>query len=467
MSFKLPKDFFLGAAMSGPQTEGAYKKDGKISNIWDLWSDQNITDFHNSVGSYVGNNFYEKYDEDFKLLKDLQLDSVRTSIQWSRLLDEDENINPQGVEFYNKVIESAEDNGIELFMNLYHFDIPEYLFAKGGWENRETVEAYANYARKAFETFGKKIKYWFTFNEPIVEPDQRYRHGVWYPCLKDAKRGMNVQYNISLAHCLGVAEFYKAKEKGLLHEDAKIGLINCFAPPYTKENPSEADLEAVRIEDGINNRWWLEIAANGRLPKDVFDKLEEVDMLPEMRPGDEEIIKLGKVDWLGFNYYHPSRLQAPKAQFDQNGHYKFSDPYVWKDAKMNVYRGWEIYPEGIYDFGMKMKEEYPELQFFISENGMGVEHESRFRNDEGQIQDDYRIEFVTEHLDWIAKSIEDGAKCKGYHYWGLIDNWSWANAYKNRYGFVEVELDNKYNRKLKKSAYWLKDMIKNGKTDIK
>lgn len=463
MSFKLPKDFFFGAAMSGPQTEGAYNKGGKIRNVWDMWSDDNISDFHNRVGSYVGNNFYEKYEEDFESFKDLNLDSVRTSMQWSRLLDEEENINVEGVEFYNNVIQSAKNNGIELFMNLYHFDMPEYLYRRGGWENRETVEAYANYAKVAFETFGKDIKYWFTFNEPIVEPDQRYRHGVWFPFLTDAKRGMNVQYNISLAHCLAVGEFYKAKEKGLLHEEAKIGLINCFAPPYTKENPSEADLEALRMEDGINNRWWLDIAANGKLPEDVFETLKEVDMLPDMRAGDEEIIKLGKVDWLGFNYYHPSRIQAPIKQYDENGHYKFSDPYVWKDAKMNVHRGWEIYPKGIYDFGMKMKNEYPHLKFYISENGMGVENEAKFKGDNGEIQDDYRIEFVTEHLEWIAKSIEDGAQCLGYHYWGLIDNWSWSNAFKNRYGFIEVDLTNQYKRIYKKSAYWIKEVIKNNK----
>lgn len=126
---------------------------------------------------------------------------------------------------------------------------------------------------------------------------------------------------------------------------------------------------------------------------------------------------------------------------------------------MNVYRGWEIYPKGIYDFGMKMKEEYPQLKFFISENGMGVEHEDRFRDASGVIQDDYRIEFVKEHLEWIQKAVRDGAQCMGYHYWGLIDNWSWNNAYKNRYGMVEVDLMDNYQRKPKKSAKWLQEVI--------
>ena len=167
MELRLPKDFFMGAAMSGPQTEGAYRTGGKLENIWDTWSDLSISDFYNKVGSYVGNNFYEKYEEDIKLFKSLGLDSFRTSIQWSRLMDQDQKLNPEGDDFYHKVCACAKEQRIELFMNLYHFDMPAYLFRKGGWENREVVEAYATYARTAFREFGKEITYWFTFNERL------------------------------------------------------------------------------------------------------------------------------------------------------------------------------------------------------------------------------------------------------------------------------------------------------------
>ena len=248
------------------------------------------------VGSYVGNNFYEKYEEDIKLLKSLHLDSFRTSIQWTRLMDQDQKLNPLGAAFYHKVCACARENQIELFMNLYHFDMPAYLFRKGGWTNREVVEAYVTYARTAFREFGKEIRYWFTFNEPIVEPDQEYRHGAWYPFIKDARQGMQVQYHISLAHSLAVREFNKAKEEGFLLPDAQIGLINAFAPPYTKENPTPDDLEAVRMTDGIQNRWWLDLCMSGTLPGDVLDTLAEHGLAPEMRPGDEEILKCGRVD---------------------------------------------------------------------------------------------------------------------------------------------------------------------------
>ena len=136
------------------------------------------------------------------------------------------------------------------------------------------------------------------------------------------------------------------------------------------------------------------------------------------RPGDEAILAQGKVDWLGFNYYQPTRVQAPDSKFDENGLPCISKPYIWPERKMNVYRGWEIYPKGIYDFGMKIKKECPDLPFFISENGMGVEGEEKYMDENGTVQDDYRIEFVRDHLEWIAKAIEDGANCLGYHYWG-------------------------------------------------
>lgn len=454
-TYKLPDDFFFGAAMSGPQTEGHWRDGGKLENLWDTWSNLRIEDFHNRVGSYAGNDFTDRRHDDLVLLKSLGLTSVRTSIQWSRLLDEDGNINPEGEKYYHELFADAHEVGIEMFVNLYHFDMPTYLFRRGGWENREVVEAYAHYAGKAFRAFGKEIRYWFTFNEPIVEPDQRYTNGVWYPFIRNYARARAVQYNISLAHALAVREYRAAKEEGCLLDDSRIGLINCFTPPYTRENPSAADLEAVRMTDGVCNRWWLDLVTKGELPQDVIDTLASRGIDLPARPEDKLILADGKVDWLGCNYYHPERVQAPAQDTDENGIPRFADPYVWPEAEMNKSRGWEIYPKGLYDFAMKARDEYSDLEWFVSENGIGIEREDLKKDENGVIQDDYRVDFVRRHLEWIARAIQDGAKCRGYHYWAVIDNWSWANAFKNRYGFVEVDLEDNYNRRPKKSAAWL------------
>ena len=371
-------------------------------------------------------------------------------------MDGNGRLNQAGADYYHELFAAFAKAGIDVFVNLYHFDMPAYLYDRGGWENREVVEAYANYARTAFDEFGKEIRNWFTFNEPIVEPQQRFTNAVWYPFHHDFAEARRVQYGISLAHALATHEFRLAQAVGTVRADAKIGLINCFTPPYTKENPSEADLEAVRVVDGVDNRWWLDLVTKGEFPQDILDDLDRSGIDLGQRPGDEQVIKQGPVDWLGFNYYHPARVQAPSRKVDQYGNPVFAEEYVWPDAVVNKSRGWEIYPKGVYDFAMTMRDNYPDLEWFVSENGIGIQGENANKDEKGQIQDDYRIEFVRDHLKWVAKAIEDGAKCRGYHYWAVIDNWSWSNAFKNRYGFVEVDLDDNYSRHYKKSADWLR-----------
>lgn len=457
--FELPKDFFLGAAMSGPQTEGEWRTGGRLESLWDTWSIENLGEFHNHIGSYAGNDFSKRYREDFEILRDLGLTSVRTSVQWTRLLDQDGKVNPEGVAYYRERLSAARDAGLDLMMDLYHFDMPTYLFRRGGWENREVVEAYGHFVEATLEHLGDLASSWFTFNEPIVEPEMRYQEGIWYPHFHDARRARATQYNISLAHCLGVRAFRAAQRKGHVASNVRIGLISCFTPPYTCDNPSSADLDAVRMTDGISNRWWLDLVTKGELPSDVIHTLTERGIELPTRPEDATILADGVVDWLGCNYYHPIRVQAPDRKIDEQGCPVFAAPYEWPEARMNESRGWEIYPKGIYDFGLKLRDEYPGLEFFISENGMGIEGEGSFRDPEtGVIQDNYRAEFVADHLAWIVRAIEEGARIRGYHYWAVIDNWSWANAYKNRYGFIEVDLQNDYERRPKKSAEWLRQV---------
>ena len=457
----LPDDFFFGAALSGPQTEGAWQSFGKIENIWDTWSNLALGAFYNRVGSYAGNDMTRHAQKDFELFAWLGFSSVRTSIQWSRLLDANGQLNIEGAAYYHKLFAAARKAGVEPFVNLYHFDMPTYLFCRGGWENREVVEAYVNYAAMAFAEFGQQIEHWFTFNEPIVEPEQRYEHGNWYPFYHDFSRARVVQYHISLAHALAVEAFRKAQAAGVVRADARIGLINCFTPPYTREEPTSADLEAVRMTDGLNNRWWLDLVTAGTLPQDVISTLADRGVRLPVRFGDEQILAQGKVDWLGFNYYHPARVQAPAHHTDEYGNLVFAQEYVWPEAVINKSRGWEIYPQGIYDFATTMTRDYPDLEWFVSENGIGVEEDCAERDEQGRICDGaYRVPFVRDHLAWIARAIGEGAKCRGYHYWGAIDCWSWNNAFKNRYGFVEVDLAHDYARVPKQSSDWIRKVAR-------
>jgi len=454
--YTLPEDFFFGAAMSGPQTEGRPRCGGRQESLWDTWSLERPEDFHNRVTSAGGNDFMAQYRTDLAMMHELGLNSYRTSIQWTRLLDAQGKINPQGAAWYHELFAASAEAGVECMVNLYHFDMPTALFRRGGWESREVVEAYAHYAELAFAEFGQEVSHWFTFNEPIVEPEQRYEHGAWYPFNHSFQRARTVQYHIALAHALAVEAFRRLQAAGTVRADARMGLINAFTPPYTREDPTPADLEAVRMVDGITNRWWLDLATKGCLPADVLETLAAGGVELPQRPGDAQILACGPVDWLGFNYYHPARVQAPARATDEHGSPVFADPYAWPDAVMNESRGWEIYPKGIYDFGMKMTRDYPELDWFVSENGIGIEEQDAQRDEQGRIVDPYRVAFTRDHLAWIARAIQEGARCRGYHYWGVIDCWSWNNAFKNRYGFIEVDLQRNYQRRFKQSSDWLR-----------
>lgn len=181
------------------------------------------------------------------------------------------------------------------------------------------------------------------------------------------------------------------------------------------------------------------------------------------------LIRENTVDYLGLNYYHPHRVKAP--EISPNSLTvdwmpdKYYDEYEMPGRRMNVDKGWEIYPKAIYDIAMDVKNNYGNMEWFISENGMGVSREERYINPQGTIEDDYRIQFIQEHLYWLHKAIEEGANCFGYHLWTPIDCWSWRNAYKNRYGFISNNIQTQV-KTIKKSGYWFAEVSKTNKVEI-
>ena len=194
--------------------------------------------------------------------------------------------------------------------------------------------------------------------------------------------------------------------------------------------------------------------------------LKEYDQLPACQPGDAQLIADGKIDLLGINYYQPRRVKCRDTAVNPNAPFMpewLFDYYEMPGRKMNPYRGWEIYEPGIYDIITNLRDNYGNPRCFISENGMGVENEQRFIQ-EGQVNDSYRIEFVAEHLKWLHKGISEGCHCLGYHMWTFIDNWSWLNGYKNRYGFVQLDLETQ-KRTVKKSGEWFAHTAENNGFD--
>ncbi|BFK82167.1 6-phospho-beta-glucosidase GmuD [Clostridium baratii] len=453
---KFSDDFYFGSASSATQSEGAIDVGNKGENIWDFWFKTEPHRFHNRIGTYSISTFYENYKSDIKLMKETGHNSFRMSISWSRMFKNGYGeVNKDAVQFYNNVIDELIKNGIEPFVNLFHFDMPMELQKIGGWENRKVVDYYKEYAKTCFDLFGDRVKRWFTFNEPMVHVECGYYLGYHYPCKFDPKAAVQVAYHTALANALAIKEFK------MLNTDGKIGIIINLSPCYPRSE-NKWDLKAARIADLFANKSFLDPAVKGEFTTELVEIIKKHDLMPNCTKTDLNIIKENTIDFLGVNYYQPRRVCAKankpndEAPFTPEYYY---DHYDMPGKVMNPYRGWEIYPKGIYDIAMNIKENYNNIEWMITENGMGVEGEERFIVD-GVIEDDYRIDFYKDHLIWLNKAIEENSNCIGYHVWTFIDNWSWLNAYKNRYGLVSLNLEDG-KRTIKKSGRWFKELSHN------
>ncbi len=455
---KFPKGFWWGSATSGPQSEGRFNK--IHDNVFDYWFDREPEIFFNKVGPNIASNFYNSYKEDLNMLKEIGLNSFRTSIQWTRLIKDFETGEPDedGIRFYDEVIDKCIKNNIIPVMNLHHFDLPVELYDKyGGWESKHVVELFKKFAGTAFRLFGDRVKYWATFNEPIVVVEGQYLYKFHYPQIVDGKKAVQVLFNLNLASAKAIEEY---RRQDL---DGKIGIILNLTPSYPRDPENKEDVEASKFADNFFNNSFLNPAVKGEFPKELVEILEKDKVLWEATEKEMEIIKNNTIDFLGVNYYQPRRAKMREIPFNNEEGWmpdKYFENYEMPGRRMNPYRGWEIYPECMYDIAINIKENYNNIPWFISENGMGVEGEERYVNEEGIIEDDYRIEFFKEHLEYLYEGIKEGSNCFGFHSWTPIDCWSWCNAYKNRYGFISLDLETQ-KKTIKKSGKWICEVSKN------
>lgn len=458
-----PKGFWWGAATSGPQSEGRFQK--KHANMFDYWYEIEPEAFYQQVGPDTASNFYNSYKEDIALMKEIGLNSVRTSIQWSRLIDdlEKNSINEEAAAFYNDMIDTFLEHGIRPIMNLHHFDLPVELYhTYGGWESKHVVELFAGFAKQCFTLFGDRVKEWVTHNEPMVVVDGEYLYEFHYPKQINGKKAVQVAYNLNLASAKAIEVF---RSLDLQSKGGRIGTVLNLTPTYAASDQTQ-DLEAARFAELWNNKMFLEPAVYGRFPEELVQILEKDRVIWEATEEEAIILQNNTIDFLGVNFYHPHRVKAPEIAPDSVGEWmpnRYYSEYEMPGRRMNIDKGWEIYPKALYDIALNIKENYGNIPWFVSENGMGVSREERFLNESGMIEDDYRIDFIKEHLDWLHKGIQQGSNCFGYHLWTPIDCWSWSNAYRNRYGFISNDIHTQV-KTIKKSGYWFKSFVGEAKT---
>lgn len=452
-NYQFPDEFMWGAAASAPQTEGAANTHGKSPSTWDKWFEMNPELFNQNIGPQITSDVYNLYKEDVQRMEDMNLNSYRTSISWTRLLPDGKTLNKEAVDFYRDYFETLKDHGVEPIVNLFHFDMPWWLMKQGGWENIEITDHFEHYAKVCAQEFGDLVSTWTTFNEPIVHVEMSYLYGHHYPAVEDFKTAVKAGYNTVLAHAKAIRSM-KAVNKEL-----DIGTILNLTPVYSRSDSKE-DLEATRLAKLLKISSFIDAMVVGEFSNDLINTLKEHELLPDTSLKDLEIIKENTAEFLGVNFYQPIRVKAPEGNvnFPAKNLEDLFEPYVWPDRKMNPYRGWEIYPEALMDIAMMIMDEYDNIPWYLSENGMGVADEERFENEDGIIQDDYRIDFIGDHLAVLGQAIDKGANIFGYHLWTFVDNWSWLNGYRNRYGYYRVDIETQ-ERTPKKSSFWMRDLI--------
>lgn len=447
------KDFLFGAATSAPQTEGFNDKKFKSQSTWDYWYQNDSGLFFENIGPNDTNNTFSMYEEDIKCIKELGINSFRTSISWTRLLPNGYDLNQEAVDFYKAFFEKIKKNNVKLFVNLFHFDMPLWLDKKGGWTNNQAPSKFAYYAKKAFRLFGEYVDYWITFNEPTVHVECSYMKQCHYPAIVDSKQMIQAAFNTILASALAIKEFRNLKLK------SKIGIILIMSPVYARSK-RQKDLKAKKVSETILVDSFANASIKGTFSNELIHIIKKLNLMPNYEKNDLEIIKKNVVDFIGANYYQPIRVKASKKNNSKNLFENLFEHYDWKKKNVNPHRGWEIYPKGIYDVAKNITKKYPNLPWYVSENGIGVSNEEQFKQ-KGIINDQYRIDFLKDHLSYLFQALTEikKNKCFGYHMWTLIDCWSWLNTYKNRYGFFSLDLESKA-RTIKQSGIWMKNFLK-------
>lgn len=448
VKIEFPKGFIWGAATSSYQIEGAWNEDGKGDSIWDVASHTRNLVKNGDTGD-IACDHYHRYKEDVQLMKKMGLKAYRFSISWPRIFPTGRGeINSKGVAFYDNLINELITNEIEPCVTLYHWDLPNYLQEIGGWESRDVVEAYVEYAKFMFDHYGDRVKFWITFNEPLIFTVWFYSLGL-FEGIRSIKRGYIASHLVNVAHAKAIAAYRSSP-----HSDGKIGITLNLRMVYPISD-TPLNEQAVQIVDGLNNRWFLDPVLRASYPKDVLTFLKEKFDIPSIPKKDLNLLKDNPLDFLGINNYSCARVSAEKPE-DLVNIRKLTKREKMKGREYSE-TGWEVCPEGFYDLLIQVDKEYNHPLLYITENGMACKDKNIF---DGIVQDDDRLNYLKRYLEAAYRAINNGINLKGYFVWSLMDNFEWIDGYSKRFGLIRINYDT-LERIWKKSALWYSDVIKN------
>lgn len=422
-----PSDFKWGAATAAYQIEGASNEDGKGESIWDRFSHTPGKVKNNDTGD-IACDHYHRYPEDVALMKRLGLKAYRFSVSWPRIVPSGHGaVNPQGLDFYDRLVDELLAANIEPFLTLYHWDLPQALQDKGGWDNRDTCGYFADYATLMAKKLGDRVGHWTTFNEPFVSAFIGNYYGEHAPGFTDKRLALQVSHHLLVAHSTAMQAIRA------IEPSREVGIVLDFAPPEPA-NDTEENRATVESMWQQNGTLFLDPLFLGRYSTAVQQEMDELGIIT--RPGDLSLISQ-RIDYLGVNFYR-------RMVFDEQGRQTRV-----KGAEYTAI-DWEVYAPSFKQLLLRLNQDYSLPPIYITENGASFVDEV---SADGRIHDPRRVNYLQEHLSVISEVIAEGVDVRGYFVWSLLDNFEWAEGYAQRFGVVHVDYSTQ-RRTVKDSGLW-------------
>lgn len=435
------RDFLLGAATAAYQIEGAVAEDGRIPSIWDTFSATPGKTLAGDTGA-VACDHYHRWEEDVELLASLNVGAYRLSIAWPRVMTADGQPNQQGIAFYRKLLTALRAKGLQTFVTLYHWDLPQHLEDQGGWVHRDTAYRFAEYADMISKELAGLVDAWATLNEPWCSAMHGYGTGHHAPGRQDVALATRAMHHLLLGHGLAVARL-RANDPA-----ARVGIV-ANVGRGTSNGATDADQHAAWLFELQHNNWVLDPLLKKSYPSALWELWPGAE--PVILAGDMDIIG-GQLDFLGINYYFRTNVVSD----GQHGYLE-----VDLEGVERTQMGWEVYPEGLRHLLVGFHREYPNLPpVYITENGMATDDEVIG----GEVDDRQRISFLNRHLEAVNQAVKAGVDVRGYFIWSLMDNFEWAFGYERRFGIIHVDYATQ-KRTLKRSARLVSDFL--AKRDFK
>ena len=451
MENTFPQDFVFGTATASYQIEGAANEDGRCPSIWDTFSHTPGATLAGDTGD-VATDSYHRWREDLALLKDLGVDAYRFSIAMPRIMSTPNGVvNDKGLDFYERIVDALLESGIKPVVTLYHWDLPQYLGDEGGWLNRKTAYALADYTSVVAKRLGDRVDTWTTLNEPWCSSYLSYGAKEHAPGLGLGPGAFPAVHHLNLAHGLMVQAV-----RAELGERAKCSVTLNLAL-------NRGDADACHRLDLISNRAFLDPMLRGRYPDELFAITKGICDWSFVQPGDLEQIHQ-PIDVLGINYYSTNLLaMSDRPQFRQSTEASTapgaSDVDWLPTEGPHTDMGWNIDPDGLHDLLVRVHDNYPEVPLMVTENGMACK-DQLVVNDDGSksVHDADRIDYLQRHLAAARRAMSEGVPLTGYFVWSLLDNFEWYFGYAKRFGIMYVDYATQ-ERIPKDSFLWYRNFI--------